>query len=416
MVAHGLFRYWRHIKRYDAHFLAATMPQQRVANPGTALQSVNGADAEYLLRVGDYDNFHHLQRDKVAIFSEIADLVQWVNPDSVILHHYLGFGSEIFPFLRRLLPNASIILTMHDYHFACHHDGTMVKTDTRRLCLRATPDSCHGCFPAIPAGSFKLRNLNLQHHFSALDHLVAPSATMRQRMIEWGLPSEKITVIQNGRVYPDPVPARPLSAGQRRSRFAVLGNVSPFKGQKIALEAVRHLLSDERSSDVDLTIHGAPIFQTDAFKAEIKTLVEECKGHVRILGGYDQEELPDRLADADWVIMPSTWWENAPLVLDEAFHHGRPPICSAIGGMAERVQDGVNGRHFTMGDPISLAERMREAMATPGLWEKLRHGAPSVRDVAPCAEEYTDLLNLIKHPKPPRRKKQAPVPKGPAPL
>ena len=59
--------------------------------------------------------------------------------------------------------------------------------------------------------------------------------------------------------------------------------------------------------------------------------------------------------------MPSIWWENAPLVIEEARAAGRPVICSGIGGMAERVADGVDGLHVPPGDAAALAETMRAA-------------------------------------------------------
>ena len=46
------------------------------------------------------------------------------------------------------------------------------------------------------------------------------------------------------------------------------------------------------------------------------------------------------MASVDWVVVPSIWWENSPLVIQEAFGYGRPVICSDIGGMAEKVTDG----------------------------------------------------------------------------
>ncbi|TOE31852.1 hypothetical protein CGJ44_25955, partial [Vibrio parahaemolyticus] len=55
------------------------------------------------------------------------------------------------------------------------------------------------------------------------------------------------------------------------------------------------------------------------------------------------------LKDVDWVIVPSTWWENSPMVIQEAFNHGRPLIVSDIGGMAEKVAHDVNGLHFRTG-------------------------------------------------------------------
>ena len=71
------------------------------------------------------------------------------------------------------------------------------------------------------------------------------------------------------------------------------------------------------------------------------------------------------MASVDWVVVPSIWWENSPLVIQEAFLHGRPVICSDIGGMAEKVDDGVNGLHFRTGDPRSLAQAIRRATSSP---------------------------------------------------
>jgi glycosyltransferase involved in cell wall biosynthesis len=51
-------------------------------------------------------------------------------------------------------------------------------------------------------------------------------------------------------------------------------------------------------------------------------------------------------------------------------------ICSDIGGMAEKVQDGVSGLHFSRNDPESLAQVMLEASSAPELWNRLSAGVP----------------------------------------
>jgi glycosyltransferase involved in cell wall biosynthesis len=77
------------------------------------------------------------------------------------------------------------------------------------------------------------------------------------------------------------------------------------------------------------------------------------------------------MARADWIVAPSVWWENAPLVLLEARAAGRPAIVSGIGGMAEMVADGRDGIHAPAGDPLGLADAMRRAADTPGLWDRM---------------------------------------------
>jgi len=103
---------------------------------------------------------------------------------------------------------------------------------------------------------------------------------------------------------------------------------------------------------------------------------------VTLVGKYAHDQLPTLLANVDWVVVPSIWWENSPLVIQEAFMHGRPVICSDIGGMAEKVTDGVDGLHFRSGDPASLAGAIDRAAVTPGLWEALARGIRPIYDIA----------------------------------
>jgi glycosyltransferase involved in cell wall biosynthesis len=77
------------------------------------------------------------------------------------------------------------------------------------------------------------------------------------------------------------------------------------------------------------------------------------------------------MSNVDWVLVPSIWWENSPLVIQEAFHFRRPVICSDIGGMAEKVTHGVDGLHFRAGDAADLARTLEYAVTTPGLWKQL---------------------------------------------
>jgi glycosyltransferase involved in cell wall biosynthesis len=76
--------------------------------------------------------------------------------------------------------------------------------------------------------------------------------------------------------------------------------------------------------------------------------------------------------------------------------HGRPVICSNIGGMAEKVTDGINGLHFRVGDPTSLAGAIRKGVQSPATWEKMRQGIPPVYrlddQIATLCRLYRELL------------------------
>jgi len=101
--------------------------------------------------------------------------------------------------------------------------------------------------------------------------------------------------------------------------------------------------------------------------------------------------MPHLMQSCDWVVVPSTWWENSPVVIQEAFFHGRPVIASKLGGMAEKITDGVDGMHFRARSAEDLADRLIEALATPGLWEQLRGGIRRPMTHVECAEAHLDL-------------------------
>ena len=93
--------------------------------------------------------------------------------------------------------------------------------------------------------------------------------------------------------------------------------------------------------------------------------------------------------------VPSIWWENSPLVIQEAFLHGRPVISSDIGGMAEKVTDGIDGLHFRAADPDSLADTIERAVTTPGLWATLRKGIDEIHPMDQHVERLAGLYDEL---------------------
>jgi glycosyltransferase involved in cell wall biosynthesis len=88
------------------------------------------------------------------------------------------------------------------------------------------------------------------------------------------------------------------------------------------------------------------------------------------------------------VVVPSIWFENSPLTIQEAQIAGVPVITSNQGGMAELVRDGVDGLHFRLGDPDDLYRVLASVVDHPERLESLRRNAPSV----PTIEEQAASL------------------------
>jgi glycosyltransferase involved in cell wall biosynthesis len=345
-----------------------------------------------------YDTFNGWNTDK-DLWTYLRDLLQAYRPDVVHFQHTLFFGYDMIREVRNTLPDAAILYTLHDFIPICNQHGQMVRPfNDDELCTHSSTRRCHECFPNHSPQAFFMRKRYVQAMFELVDLFLAPSQFLRQRYIEWGIPAERIRFEENGCAQQTPVPSSMDVVPERpRNRLGYFGQLNQFKGIHVLLEAMRLLEKD--GGDAHLWIHGANLdLQTPEFQRKMADLLAACKDNVTVVGKYQPDALPRLMAEVDWVVVPSIWWENSPLVIQEAFLHGRPVITSDIGGMAEKVTDGVNGLHFRARDAVSLAQTLRRATTTPDLWHSLQKAIPDVYrmddHVATLSQLYNDLMAL----------------------
>lgn len=366
---------------FEPIFLAAARPPVDgvPARRDTVFAPVNGDPRQYYF-VNDpvnVDWFFCTAKNKDVATQSFRDFLLATQPDVVHFQHTLFLGYDLVRVARDVLGEGTPILyTLHEYLPICHHHGQMSRTFDRSPCTHASPQRCHECYPKISPQQFFLRRQIVQAHFEHVDLFLAPSEFLREKYVEWGIPRDKIRLEDYGRR-----PAsRATESGDRsnRNRFGFFGQFTPFKGADVLLEAMGPLEHHE----AHLWLHGANLeYQPQLFQKRFNALLESAAANVTMAGRYAHDELPRLMANVDWVIVPSIWWENSPLVIQEAFMHGRPVICSDIGGMKEKVRDGIDGLHFRAGDAASLADTIRRAAATAGLWETLARGIQPIYDI-----------------------------------
>lgn len=376
----------------DAMLLACTNGLHRQRKPGTMFQAIGRSSDELLAWTGHFDSFFQSQTDLYGTVPELSDLLRSFQPDIVHFHHSLLVGVEALFLVKRVRPQARVLFTLHDFYPICVNDGQMVTTDGQR-CRAASPDACRRCFPKIPQDRFALREHYLKTLFSQVDRFIAPSAFLKERYVAWGLAPERIEILRNGHGGASGAPHRPLAPGEARDRFGFFGHINRFKGAMVAVEAAG-LLARRTDLPFTLRLHGGADFQTEAFRSGFEAAVAAV-AQVRRCGRYDRADLPDLMRDIDWVVVPSVWWENAPLVIQEAFAHRRPVICSDIGGMAEAVCDEVDGLHFRAGDAEALMRQMRRAIAEPELWERLVGNIAPPRSITESARDHLALYRRL---------------------
>jgi glycosyltransferase involved in cell wall biosynthesis len=362
---------------WESIFLARTGPPFSKAaryHDGTLLTGVNDTDPNqyfFYSELDDYDWFLGSSKNKPAITSHLRDFLLAHQPDVVHFQHTLFIGFEAIREVRNALPDATIVYTLHEFLPICHRHGQMVRTTTEKPCMEESPRRCHECFPDIAPQEFFMRKQFIQSHMSLVDLFIAPSMFLRDRYVDWGIPAEKIVDEDYGRFgLSTPTPVVPRKT---RNRLGFFGQFSYYKGVNVVLKAMKRLHEEGVAAHVSL--HGANLeIQPQEFQDEFGELLEASGDSVEYAGRYNHDQLPALMESVDWIIVPSIWWENSPLVIQEAFIHQRPVICSDIGGMAEKVTDGVDGLHFRAGDPESLANVIKEAVTTRRLWDTLRAG------------------------------------------
>ena len=370
---------------------------------GTYVSPVGRRDDEYFLFTDgyEYDWFYGTMRVSKELYTKhYRDFLLSVRPDVVHFHHTMFLGYDMLRATRAALPDAAIVYTLHEFMPICHRQGQMVRTVDERPCLEESPRRCHECFPDISPQQFFLRKRFVQSHFTVVDQFIAPSRFLMDRYLDWGIAPERIRVEEYGRSIDT---FEEGSAPARRDRIGFFGQLNPYKGIRTLLLAMQRLIADPLDDGPDgpvatprLRVHGANLdLQPGSFQNEIAELLDASASHVTFVGRYEKDQVGEMMRQIDWVVIPSTWWENSPLVIQEAFAHGRPVIASDIGGMAEKVTDGVDGLHFRAGDPDSLASTIRAAVGTPGLWERLNGGIRSPYAMEDHVREISSLYKSL---------------------
>lgn len=388
IVAHDLFRAMRERDGCAALFVGCVSPLHRTGETGQRLQALGRSSDEMLLWVGAFDGFMLAQTETAGFAEALSAVLLSFRPDVVHFHHLSRIGLEAVLLVRRVLPAARIVLTLHDYAAICANEGLM-RRGCGQLCRQASADACHACLPDIPHTRHAARKRHLQAMLRHVDRFVAPSVFLRDRYVAWGLAAERIAVIANGLPAAAPAPA----AQRPRITFGFFGNIAPHKGVLVALDAARDLATD--GADFALRIHGGMNFQPQSFRDDVARAVAAAGPAVTWMGAYSRDELPALMTAVDWVLVPSVWWENAPLVILEAFQHRRPVLCPRIGGMAELVEEGQGGLHFRAGDARDLARVMRRALSTRGLWRRLVKTLPDPSSLDQTLERHLDLYSAL---------------------
>lgn len=305
----------------------------------------------------EHDWFYHISPQPVE--QQLRAILDEVQPTIINFHHFIYLGVQSLINVART-GTARTFLTLHEFLALCQSDGQMVTRPHRRLCSRSAPGNCVGCWPEYDVFQFGSRMEQMRGMLNAMTGLISPSKFLADRVGGWGVDRTRISVIENGLTRLSEAPSRPARREGQPWVFGYFGQINPYKGVDVLLRAAEQQASlNGGVPDRLIRIHGPLVGQSAEFVERLERAV--ASGLVEYAGAYQNEQVGDLMAACDYVVVPSLWWENSPVVIQEAFAAQRPLLVSGIGGMAEKVQDGVHGLHFAVGNATDLLRAMTTA-------------------------------------------------------
>ncbi len=318
------------------------------------IDSINYNDLK-LNRLFNFSKKHPYKSPKVR--QSFNKLLKSEKPDVIHFHHLAGLCSSLPEMAAKL--NIPIFFTLHDYWNLCSNYH-FLKPDNS-LCPFKWGDGCADCdfhtnsllqknaqrekssYTRHSMGQFYIqRQKELCQMFNYAEVIYCPSQFLLEVYKKAGIAEEKLRYSPNGMKS-----QRGQAKPSNKNSFVFIGSLSEHKGIQILTKAFSQL-----PPKYQLDIYGKPGHNQQGYWENIK---ENLYPNCNYRGSLKQEGIISTLQNYSALIIPSIWYENAPLVINEAYLAGIPIICSNIGGMAEMVKDGQSGLHFKVGDSEDLA-------------------------------------------------------------
>ncbi len=275
-------------------------------------------------------------------------LVDAFRPDVAHLHNvHHQLSGALFEALReRAVP---VVQTLHDFQWACPvytflRDGSPCTECGHGRVFPAVRHRCQsGSLARSVIAALELKVGQWRGWMDCVARFLAPSRFLADTLVAHGLPADRMETLPNC-LRADMFPSEP---GERGASFLYAGRLSAEKGIEVLLEAL------ESAPGLTLRVAG-----TGPLEEELHRRAQPLGDRVRFLGHLDEVSLRGELARARALVVPSTWYENQPYVVLEAFASWTPVIGSAIGGIPELVRDGETGFLVEPGSAPALADAM----------------------------------------------------------
>jgi len=320
-------------------------------------------------------------------WKKIKRIIERQRPDIAHVHNVFPLISpSIYCALKKM--NVLVVQTVHNYRFLCsnglflNNDGKICERCKNGNVFNAVIRKCYRNSYLQTSGMAATLYLyrKLRTFTNKIDVLIAPSNFLRKKLIEGGIPKEKIVVKAHF------IKCEEIKPSYEFDNYAVyMGRLSPEKGLFTLLRVWKEL------PNFTLMIMGdGPI------RNELENFViEEEIANVEFLGFIKGPKRFEILKKAMFMVFPSEWYESFGYAIIESLACGTPVIASRIGGLEELIEEGKNGLLFEPGNIEDLRKKILYFIENPKLIIDMRRYAREIAEKKYSSEVgYKNLMQI----------------------
>lgn len=315
-------------------------------------------------------HFHHIRRNPFTMLKHVeraaysfqarqrlARLLQFVG--QVDIGYLLNICNYMSPsiidtFVARGIP---VVLRLGDYHLLCASYTLLRNNLPCELCVKGNyfHGLQHRCVKNnLAASTLRVFSMYMQRWikiWKKVSAFITPCNFMRKKLVEGGFPEERIYILQQ------PTDTHFIRQKCEKGNYVLyFGRISPEKGLDTLIKAYQQSGLSEQLVFIGKSYDGCQEY--------LETLIlPTFKDRIQFLGFIDGEELSLWVARALLTVVPSRWYDNAPMSIIESYQAGTPVLGANIGGIPELIVNNVTGKLFTPGKVEELTLSLQTLLA-----------------------------------------------------
>ncbi len=272
--------------------------------------------------------------------------------DVVHIHNlFNGISLAILPVLKKY--KIPVVITMHEPRFICPSSYFNLRGKWCELCAKSLFLNCvlRRCYQDSVANSVMTAwEMIHKEYFFKYDKYIERYIFVSRRYLDLHAERHDYFRKKGSLLYNFIPDLENLSPNGAKGEYLFFyGRITVEKGILNLVEAMR------RFPNHRLKVAGTGVL--------LDSLKEKALPNIDFLGFVTGDALLKLIREASFVIAPSQWEENNPLVIIEAYSLGKPVIGSRIGGIPEIIEKEKTGFVFEPFNEESLIEVLAQALA-----------------------------------------------------